>query len=111
VGEHVLSEAADADFLVTYHCEIAEGIKGEGIDKIWYDTGEGDWEDVTPRVELSSFEQGSVVIDFATPAEHRRVWRGIARGRLSPEATPEQLDRIVEQSVSEILAELPPPRS
>jgi hypothetical protein len=105
------SGVSQADFLVTYHCKIAEQLKVEVIDKVWYDAGEGGWEDVTPRVELSTFEEGSIVIDFATPRKHKRVWRGIARGRLSPEATGDQLDRIVDRSVSEILAEFPPPRS
>jgi hypothetical protein len=102
--------AEGADFLVTYHCKIDEELQADVIDRVWYGGAgdEGDWEEVTRRIELSAFEQGSIVIDFVNPVSGKRVWRGVARGRVSPDASPEQLREIVDRSVREILDEFPP---
>jgi hypothetical protein len=107
----VRTHAPDADFLVTYHCKISKALRADLIDHTWYTTGEeGNWEAAPRRVGLSTFDAGSIVIDFARPDGARWVWRGVARGRVSPDATPEQLKEIVERSVDEILDEFPPPR-
>jgi len=105
----VRSETSDADFLVTYHCKISEQLQSNMIDRVWYGSAdEGDWENVTRRIELSSFDEGSIVIDFVNAASGKRVWRGLAQGRVSMDATPEQYKEIVDQSVRSILAEFPP---
>lgn len=104
------TDSSAAEVLVTYHCRISEQLKVDVIDRVWYGTGDqARREDVTPRVELSSFEEGSIVIDFVKPREHRRVWRGVARGRVSPEAASEELRKVVDRAVKEILDEFPPP--
>ena len=103
------SSMDDADFLVTYHCKIVEKIDRKVIDHAWYETGDrADRRSVRPRVELTSFEEGSIIIDFAKPADGKLVWRGVARGRISPDATPEQTKEIVDRSVRDILGEFPP---
>ena len=100
---------AGADFLVTYHCKVKEELQVEVIDRVWYDDPEGgEWTGVPRRIERSSFERGSIVIDLVSPRDGRRVWRGVARGRLSPDATPDQLRQIVDRSVREILDAFPP---
>lgn len=98
----------DADFLVTYHCKVSEELSAEVMDRVIPDPG-GNWEQrVTPQVKLTRFEQGSIVIDFVNAQTDRRTWRGVARGRLAPDALPDELDRIVDRSVREILDEFPP---
>jgi hypothetical protein len=63
------------------------------------------------RVEhtKSEFEAGSIVVDLIRPGESTWAWRGIARGRVSREAAPDELAEIVARAVSEILDEFPPP--
>lgn len=105
----IRSQKRDADFLVTYHCKIAEQLQVDVIDRVWYSSGTpGDREEVTRRLEMSTFDEGTIVIDFTKPDGVKRVWRGVARGRVSPDATPEQLQKIVDRSVREILDEFPP---
>lgn len=102
------AQSGDAHFLVTYHCRITEKLEAAVIDRVWYGTGDqARWEEVTRRVELTTFDEGSIVIDFVEPGADHRVWRGIALGRISREATPEQLQRIVDRSIREILDEFP----
>lgn len=106
----VLGSPKDADFLVTYHCKIKERIQTAVIDRVWYGVGdEADSIEVTPRVEYSSFDEGSIVIDFVRAANGKRVWRGVARGSVSLDATPDELEGVVDRSVREILNEFPPP--
>lgn len=104
------SRGEGADFLVTYHCRVEEELRVDVIDRVWYGGAgdEGGWEEVTRRIEYSTFDQGSIVIDFVNPVSGKRVWRGVARGRVSPDATPDQLREIVDRSVREILDEFPP---
>lgn len=107
----VRTELRDADFLVTYHCKIAEQIETNVIDRVWYSSGDSDEsEEVTRRIELSSFDKGSIVIDFVKPSNGKRVWRGVAEGRVSLDAAPEEYEAIVDLSVREILNEFPPAR-
>lgn len=110
----VKSDPSDADFLVTYHCRISEKLEAEVVDRVWArgpSSGGSDHVPVTPRaVELSRFDEGSIIIDFGLPTGPKRVWRGVARGRLAKDITPEELRQVVERSVREILAEFPPRR-
>ncbi len=109
---YTLGPPAEADFLVTYHCRIAEQVQVDVIDRVWYGSDDGaDWEEVTPRVELSSFDEGSIVIDIIDAATGRRVWRGVARGRVTLDAAPDQYQAIVDRSVRQILDAFPPPKS
>ncbi len=94
---------------MTYYCRVAEQLKPVVIDRVLDDPG-GDWEErVTPRIELHSFEEGSIVVDFVNARTGMRTWRGFAQGVVSPNATPEELDEIVDRSVRQILGEFPPP--
>ncbi|MBW2390434.1 MAG: DUF4136 domain-containing protein [Deltaproteobacteria bacterium] len=105
----VRSEASEADLWVTYQFKISEKTKVERIDRVWVGSGDdADWEEVVPRLEFSSFDEGSIVIDFLKPGSDERVWRGVAKGRVSRDAKREQLDAIVNQSVRSILGEFPP---
>lgn len=105
----VQSEAGDADLWVTYQFRVSEKTRVDRIERVWVGTGdEADWEDVVPRLEFSSFHEGSIVIDFLKAENGARVWRRVARGRVSPDATQTQHETIVRRSVRSILGEFPP---
>ena len=106
----VQSAAGEADLLVTFQFDIAEKTNVERIDKVWVGGAEdyAGWEKIVPRIEYSSFDEGAIVIDFLKPGNDEPVWRGVGRGRVSRDVTPEQLDTIVSQSVRSILSEFPP---
>lgn len=105
------TDSSGADFLVTYHCKITEQLEAEVIDRVWYGDQEySDWRKVTRRIELSTFDEGSIIIDFVKPATGKRVWRGVARGRVSSDATQEEYEDIVDRAVREVLDEFPPGR-
>ena len=108
---YVLTTADDADFLVTFHCRTADELTTKVIDREWQlDDGDGVVSvPITPRRVISTIRKGSIVIDFVTPRERRRTWRGVARGRVSSEATGDELSGMVVRAVREILAEFPPP--
>ena len=105
----VQSETGDADLWVTYQIRHSEKTKVDRIERVWVGSGDqGDWKEVVPRLEFSSFDEGSIVIDFLKAENGERVWRGVARGRVSPDATQDQHDAIIRQSVRSILGEFPP---
>ena len=106
----VQSAAGEADLFVRFQFDIAEKTNVERIDKVWVGGAEDNagWEKVVPRIEYSSFDEGAIVIDFLKPGNDEPVWRGVGRGRVSRDVTPEQLDTIVSQSVRSILGEFPP---
>jgi len=108
---YLLTTADDADFLVTFHCRTGDELTTKVIDHEWRLDGGDEMVAVstTPRHIISTIKKGSIVIDFVTPLERRRTWRGVARGRISPEATGEELNGIVVRSVRATLAEFPPP--
>ena len=109
----IKTNGGDEDFLVTFHCKVAKVVESRVINRVWYQEVDDSpyFEEVTPRVELSmsEFERGSIVIDFATPGRPKGGWRGIGRGGVPPAAPSAGLGEIVDEAVSEILDEFPPP--
>ncbi len=106
---YTLASRESPDFLVAFHCRTREELHTSFVDQAWYFEGDDVIaKPITPRRVVSTIRRGSVVVDFLSP-DRRRTWRGVARGSISPDATRDDLERIVARSIREILAEFPPP--
>ena len=58
--------------------------------------------------EVSSYDKGTVLIDFVNPKDKRMVWRGTASDVVDPDLTPAEREERIQEAVHEILAQFPP---
>ncbi|MCP4466466.1 MAG: DUF4136 domain-containing protein [Halieaceae bacterium] len=59
-------------------------------------------------VWIRQYTEGTFMIDIIDPASDQLMWRGIADRRLSPSATPQECDLMVDSIVDAILSRFPP---
>jgi hypothetical protein len=55
-------------------------------------------------------QEGTLILDFVSPADRSLLWHGSATGTVHPEAPPEDQEKRINQAVAEMLANFPPPR-
>ena len=98
------------DFYVTWHVSVEDKLDVYTVDRGYV----GSWGYVVsiPETRVRQYEEGTLLIDVADAREKQLVWRGVGKGRLRRQPTPEQLTADVDGAVAEILERFPPePRS
>jgi len=58
--------------------------------------------------DVSTYEQGTIIVDVINPKDKRMVWRGTAKEVIDPDLTPSERETRIQEAVHEILAEFPP---
>jgi hypothetical protein len=96
-----------ADFLVLYHLALERKLDVRTINAP-YKGGTSEWEvhHTVPTEQIVEYAEGTLVIDVVDARTRRLVWRGTAGGRHDEVPQPQY----VEQRVSEVLAQFPPPK-
>ena len=61
-----------------------------------------------PETRVRQYEEGTLVIDVADAREKELTWRGVGKGRLSRNPTPEQITADVDTAVEQIPSRFPP---
>lgn len=105
-------ETENPDLLIAVHPSVKEGINvsdwGYGYapySSYW--RGYGYWGG--GRIDVYTFEEGTLVIDVVDPKEEQMIWRGIAKANLPEYATSERIDQLASDAVAKILENFPPP--
>lgn len=99
-------EAGDPDFMVVAHGGVKEKTQvtdwgGYG----WYNPW---WGPYGGRVDVSRYEEGTLVIDIVDFKDKEMVWRGLGTAVLEGQSNPEKVQKKVDQYVTQILAKFPP---
>lgn len=101
-----LIELDKADFVVVTHAGIKERMRVENWGRYgWYDPW---WGPYGGRVDVSYYEEGTLVIDIVDAKEKELVWRGMGTGIVKRYAKPEKMQKDIDQDVTRILAAFPP---
>lgn len=96
------------DFEVAYHVAIQQKLDARTI----Y-TGYGPyrgWGMAGAHTVVDSYEVGTLIIDFISPATNSVIWRGTAQSRLQELKTPEEREARVQEVVDQVLKRFPPER-
>jgi hypothetical protein len=59
-------------------------------------------------VSVYKYEEGTLIIDFVEPNSKNLLWRGAAKSEIDNARTPEKRDKMINDSVQEILKHFPP---
>jgi hypothetical protein len=60
-------------------------------------------------IDVYEYQEGAMILDFITPEENVTVWRGLARATLSEKRTPGEVEVLLDEVVTQLLENYPPP--
>ncbi|HZN62170.1 MAG TPA: DUF4136 domain-containing protein [Planctomycetota bacterium] len=101
-------EEASADFKVHAMASITERIRTQpvsmGVGYAWPHGYVGAME----GVEVTSYEEGTLIVDVIAPATKNLMWRGTAKAAVERDRTPEQREARIREAIGKILQVFPP---
>jgi hypothetical protein len=95
------SEQADFGIALYFSTKTKTSVQDYG-----YGYGYGHWG--MRDVEVSQYDEGTLVIDFIDIAQKELVWRGSGTGVVSGNASTEERTTKINNAVTQILAQFPP---
>lgn len=105
--EYTFSDKADFGVAVFFSKKTKTNVQSYG-----YGYGYGNWGRPgmygTRSVDVTQYDEGTLVIDFIDMAENKLVWRGIGTGALSKTTSVEERTEKINNAVNQILAQFPP---
>jgi Domain of unknown function (DUF4136) len=110
------ADAAQADFVVSYHVVVEEKIDPRSYNELY---GYGYYGLGYPRYRPSPFfygpgmgirvyNQGSLIIDILDAKAQKPLWRGVSSKRLSRGMAPANQREVLSKAVTEVISQFPP---
>ena len=103
---YTLSESADFGVAIYFSTKTKTNVQsyGYGYGGYWGRPGYG-------GVDVTQYDEGTLVIDIIDMAKKELVWRGTGTGVLNPNATVEERTANINNAVAEILGQFPPTKT
>ena len=101
---YTVSEKADFGVAILFGKETKTNITtyGYGYGPYWGRYGG------TTNVDVSQYDEGTLIIDIIDLNKKELVWRGTGTGAINPNATVEERTANINNAVAQILAQFPP---
>ena len=101
---YTVSEKADFGLALLFGKQTKTNIStyGYGYGPYWGRYG------ATTNIDVSQYDEGTLIIDVIDMAKKELVWRGTGTGTLNPNATVEERTANINNGVAQILAQFPP---
>jgi len=107
---YTLSEQADFGVALMFSSKTKTNIQSYG-----YGYGYGYWGRPgmygTSGVDVTQYDEGTLVIDIIDMTDQKLVWRGIGSGTLAKSPTVEERTANINNAVNQILAQFPPTKT
>jgi hypothetical protein len=87
-----LAEAAQPDFLITYHVTTRKGLDIQ-------DNRVGLFQRLGGSVNVNQITEGTIIVTFVDTATNREVWRGYVSGAINPK----DLDKDVNKGIAKLV--------
>jgi len=100
--------AESPDFRVAYHVVLKEKIAAAAF-PTYYGYGLGRWPGPAD-VQVATYEEGTLLLDFVDGRMNELVWRGAASTRINPDRTPQERTELIRTAVQRMLKDFPPPK-
>lgn len=104
---YTVSDKADFGIALMFSSKTKTNIQSYG-----YGYGYGYWGRPgmygTGGVDVTQYDEGTLVIDIIDMAEQKLVWRGIGSGAMEQSPTVEERTENINNAVNKILAQFPP---
>ena len=101
---YTVSEKADFGVAILFGKQTKTNITtyGYGYGPYWGRYGG------TTNIDVSQYDEGTLIIDVIDLAKKELVWRGTGTGAIDPNATVEERTANINSAVAQILAQFPP---
>jgi len=98
--------AADPDFTIGQFVVVRQKVDVQFMDDYWGYSYRGGphWS----STYVTTYDEGSIVLDIANGSTGEPMWRGAATGIVDTSATPEERQQRIREAVAGVLAEFPP---
>ena len=108
-------ESAEADFLVSYDVAVEQRISSSnvsgGVSMGRSTRGRHGSIGISTGSQISTYDQGTMIIDVVDVASDKMVWRGVSSQALPDLSDPQRLTDRVNETVAAILKQFPPGRA
>jgi len=105
----LLSETDDVDFIIVVHGTTEERMNVSNWAGVYrYDPW---WGSYGGHVDVSYYEQGSLVIDVVETKEEDLIWRGLGTSVVKDYSDPESMQDAANEFVARVLKDFPPMKS
>jgi hypothetical protein len=102
-----LLDSDDANLFVAYHTGIQDKVNVTD----WgysYPRGYGGWYGGGSNIDVTSYQEGTIIVDLIDTSSKQLVWRGTASGALSSNPSPEQIEKNLADIMKKMFKEYPP---
>ena len=108
-------DSAEADFLVSYDVAVEQRVSSNnvsgGVSMGRSSRGRHGSIGISTGSQISTYDQGTLVIDVVDVASDKLVWRGVSSQALPDLSDPQRLTDRVNETVAAILKQFPPGRA
>jgi len=102
---YVLSQGGEADFLIAYHVAIQRQMHSSVM---YEDYGERPgWSWATPTTQVTSYDEGTLIIDMLEARTRKIVWRASLQARVDSDASPNKRKKRIVKAVAKMMKSLP----
>jgi len=107
-------EDGQGDFVISWFGAIEQKLNAESITHFYRPYGYGalyrdpKWNSDPTKMNVSEYEQGTLIFDFLDPKTQTLIWRGSGSDRLKENQSESQVKYNINAAVSQILADFPP---
>jgi Domain of unknown function (DUF4136) len=101
------AEASAPDLLVVYHTGLADKVS---VTDWGYTYAGSYWGWAGRDIDVSTYTEGTLIVDLVDAASKELVWRGSATGTVDPSASPEKREQRLNDAVARMFSNYPPRR-
>ena len=111
---YVKTEAATADFMVSWFGAINKKLQLDSIDHFYSPYGYGAlardpyWGRGMRITTAREYEEGTLVIDILDPNQHKLIWRGAGTDRIGTNKDQEVITKGINDAIAAIMDDFPP---
>ena len=109
---YVLTSSGVPDFYVSYKVTVEQKLSNSGVSSgvTLGRSSAGGFGGVSLSTgsRVSSYDQGTLLIDFTEPLEDQLIWRGVSTQAIDDHLDPEESTVIINETVAKMLDQFPP---
>ncbi len=102
-----LEEPADFGVALAFHQKTVTDVQSYGSG-YGYGYGYGYWGGPGGGVDVTQYDQGTLIVDFIDMKENKLEWRGTGQGALDDNPSVEERMANIDTAVAQILVQFPP---
>ena len=104
---YIMKESGDTDFAVAIHGQIQQKTQVTNYNDFgWYNPW---WGPYGGNIDVSTYDEGTLVIDIIDIKEKELAWRGLATSIVTGYKNDEKGQKMVQENVAKVMVNFPPP--